>query len=166
MAQSVRERTSEIGVLKTMGFSNPAILLFMLGESTTCGARRRARSAGGMAVRTAGATSRALVICSGADSEMTRAPIGGDTRFRSSWRSSIRARASSLSVTGSNPRVNVEVQREAEYYAEKSQALSGLIRGLGFAIAALMGIGAVFGTILTMYTAVSTRSREIATCVR
>ena len=34
---------------------------------------------------------------------------------------------------------------------------------MGFGIAALMGIGAVFGAILTMYTAVSTRSREIAT---
>ncbi len=38
-----------------------------------------------------------------------------------------------------------------------------LIRTVGFGIAALMGIGAVFGAILTMYTAVSTRSREIAT---
>jgi putative ABC transport system permease protein len=63
----------------------------------------------------------------------------------------------------SNPQLNVQVQRETEYYAEKSRALSGLIRGVGFFIAALMGIGAVFGAILTMYTAVSTRSREIAT---
>jgi putative ABC transport system permease protein len=63
----------------------------------------------------------------------------------------------------SNPQLNVQVQRETEYYAEKSRALTGLIRGVGFGIAALMGIGAVFGAILTMYTAVSTRSREIAT---
>jgi putative ABC transport system permease protein len=34
---------------------------------------------------------------------------------------------------------------------------------VGFGIALLMGIGAVFGAILTMYTSVSTRSREIAT---
>jgi putative ABC transport system permease protein len=33
MAQSVRERTSEVGVLKTLGFSNAAILLLVLGES-------------------------------------------------------------------------------------------------------------------------------------
>ena len=63
----------------------------------------------------------------------------------------------------SNPQLNVQVRRETEYYAQQSQALSGLIRGVGFGIAALMGIGAVFGAILTMYTAVSTRSREIAT---
>jgi putative ABC transport system permease protein len=41
--------------------------------------------------------------------------------------------------------------------------MSSLIRGLGYTIAVLMGIGAVFGAILTMYTAVSTRTREIAT---
>ncbi len=62
-----------------------------------------------------------------------------------------------------NPQVNVQVRREAEYYAQQSRALTGLIEGIGFGIAALMGIGAVFGAILTMYTAVSTRSREIAT---
>lgn len=62
-----------------------------------------------------------------------------------------------------NPQVNVQVRRETEYYAQQSRALSGLIQGVGVGIAALMGIGAVFGAILTMYTAVSTRSREIAT---
>lgn len=62
-----------------------------------------------------------------------------------------------------NPQLNVQVRRETEYYAQQSRALSGLIQGIGFGIAALMGIGAVFGAILTMYTAVSTRSREIAT---
>lgn len=63
----------------------------------------------------------------------------------------------------SNPQVNVQVRRETEYYAQQSRALSSLIQGVGFGIAALMGVGAVFGAILTMYTAVSTRSREIAT---
>ncbi|MBI4486463.1 MAG: ABC transporter permease [Acidobacteria bacterium] len=63
----------------------------------------------------------------------------------------------------SNPQLNVQVRRETEYYAQQSQAISRLIQTVGFAIAALMGIGAVFGAILTMYTAVSTRAREIAT---
>jgi putative ABC transport system permease protein len=62
-----------------------------------------------------------------------------------------------------NPQLNVQVRRETEYYAQQSRALSALIQGVGFGIATLMGIGAVFGAILTMYTAVSTRSREIAT---
>jgi putative ABC transport system permease protein len=62
-----------------------------------------------------------------------------------------------------NPQLNIQVKRESEYYAAQSQALTGLIRTVGFGIAALMGIGAVFGAILTMYTAVATRAREIAT---
>jgi putative ABC transport system permease protein len=62
-----------------------------------------------------------------------------------------------------NPQVNVQVRREEDYYAQQSRALTSLIRTVGFGIAALMGIGAVFGAILTMYTAVSTRAREIAT---
>jgi putative ABC transport system permease protein len=63
----------------------------------------------------------------------------------------------------SNPQLNVAVRRENEYYATQSQALTRLIRTIGFSIAGLMGIGAVFGAILTMYTAVATRAREIAT---
>jgi len=63
----------------------------------------------------------------------------------------------------SNPQVNVAIRREDEYYAAQSVAMSRLIRSIGFGIAALMGIGAVFGAILTMYTAVATRAREIAT---
>lgn len=62
-----------------------------------------------------------------------------------------------------NPQLNVQVKRENEYYAQQSRSLSSLIQGVGFGIAFLMGIGAVFGAILTMYTAVSTRAREIAT---
>jgi putative ABC transport system permease protein len=62
-----------------------------------------------------------------------------------------------------NPQLNVQVLRESDYYAQQSQVMSGLIRGIGYTIAVLMGIGAVFGAILTMYTAVSTRTREIAT---
>ena len=62
-----------------------------------------------------------------------------------------------------NPQLNVQVQREGDYYAQQSQVMSSLIRGIGYTIAVLMGVGAVFGAILTMYTAVSTRTREIAT---
>jgi len=48
-------------------------------------------------------------------------------------------------------------------YQAHSRTLTTLIRTVGFGIAILMGFGAVFGAILTMYTAVSTRTREIAT---
>jgi putative ABC transport system permease protein len=63
----------------------------------------------------------------------------------------------------SDPRLNLEVQRESEYYAEQSQTIVNLITTLGTLIAGLMGIGAVFGAINTMYSAVAARTREIAT---
>ena len=62
-----------------------------------------------------------------------------------------------------NPQLNVSVVPETEYYAAHSRTLTTVIRTVGFGIAVLMGFGAVFGAILTMYTAVSTRTREIAT---
>jgi len=62
-----------------------------------------------------------------------------------------------------NPQLNVDVRREHEYYRSRSEAMTRLINTLGFGIAFLMGIGAVFGAVLTMYTAVATRTREIAT---
>jgi putative ABC transport system permease protein len=62
-----------------------------------------------------------------------------------------------------NPQLNVQVRKESDYYAAQSQVMTSLIRGVGYTIAVLMGIGAVFGAILTMYTAVATRTREIAT---
>ena len=62
-----------------------------------------------------------------------------------------------------DPRLNVKVQKKAEYHAGQSQMLSGLIRTLGIAVGLLMGFGAIFGALNTMYTAVSARTREIAT---
>lgn len=63
----------------------------------------------------------------------------------------------------SDPRVNVTVMREREYYAEQSRVMQTIIRTIGMSIAALMGLGAIFGAVNTMYSAVSARTREIAT---
>ncbi len=63
----------------------------------------------------------------------------------------------------SDPRLNVKVIRERDYYAEQSTLLRNLITGLGTLVAGLMGAGAIFGALNTMYTAVSARTREIAT---
>lgn len=62
-----------------------------------------------------------------------------------------------------DPRVNVTVTRETDFYAEQSTLISNLITGLGTLVATLMGIGAVIGALNTMYTSVSSRTREIAT---
>ena len=62
-----------------------------------------------------------------------------------------------------DPRLNLKVLRETDYFAEQSQMVSNLITTLGAGIALLMGIGAIFGAINTMYSAVASRTREIAT---
>ncbi len=62
-----------------------------------------------------------------------------------------------------NPRLQVTVIREPDYYAQQSQVMQTIIRTIGFGIAGLMGLGAIFGAINTMYSAVANRTREIAT---
>lgn len=63
----------------------------------------------------------------------------------------------------SDPRLNVKPMRESEYYDSQSTTVYNLITGLGTIIAVIMGLGAIFGALNTMYTAVSSRTREIAT---
>ena len=63
----------------------------------------------------------------------------------------------------SDPRVTVQVDREVDYYAKQSRQLTTLITVLGSIVAVVMGIGAVFGALNTMYSAVAERAREIAT---
>jgi putative ABC transport system permease protein len=63
----------------------------------------------------------------------------------------------------SDPRLNVKPMRESEYYDSQSTTVYNLITGLGTLIAVIMGLGAIFGALNTMYTAVSSRTREIAT---
>lgn len=63
----------------------------------------------------------------------------------------------------SDPRLNVKPVLEIDYYSEQSTGLYNTITGLGTLIAVVMGLGAIFGALNTMYTAVSSRSREIAT---
>jgi putative ABC transport system permease protein len=63
----------------------------------------------------------------------------------------------------SNPQITVSAMRAPEYYGSQTETLQRIIRTIGGIIALLMGVGAVFGAIITMYTAVASRTREIAT---
>lgn len=62
-----------------------------------------------------------------------------------------------------DPRMNVDVWREIDYYAKQSTTMTRLITVLGGLVAAIMAIGAIFGALNTMYSAVAERGREIAT---
>lgn len=62
-----------------------------------------------------------------------------------------------------DPRLDVQVLRETEYYGNQGRTLRAIIEKLGFGLAVLMGVGAIFGAVNTMYSAVAARTREIAT---
>lgn len=65
-------------------------------------------------------------------------------------------------ITG-NPALNHTVKREAEYYAEQAGRLSGMMRNLGYVVAGIMALGALFAAVNTMYAAIKVRAVEIAT---
>jgi putative ABC transport system permease protein len=63
----------------------------------------------------------------------------------------------------SNPQLSVKVEKQAEFNDAQSSAMTKMINTLGVLIAGLMAVGAIFGALNTMYSAVSARTREIAT---
>jgi len=62
-----------------------------------------------------------------------------------------------------DPRVQVSIKREPEFYAEQQKVMSTLINGAGWVFAFLMGLAAIFAAVNTMFNAVASRVREIAT---
>lgn len=62
-----------------------------------------------------------------------------------------------------DPKLNFDVKRESDYLAEQSEPLSKFIKMIGYPLAILMALGAIFGAVNTMYTSVANRTREIAT---
>lgn len=63
----------------------------------------------------------------------------------------------------SNPQLKVKVLRQAEFYADQSTMTTSFITGIGTVIAFMMALGALLGALNTMYNAVASRGREIAT---
>jgi putative ABC transport system permease protein len=63
----------------------------------------------------------------------------------------------------SDPRLQVDVDTTAAYFSKQSEGMSKVITTIGIVVGAIMAIGAVFGALNTMFAAVATRAREIAT---
>lgn len=61
-----------------------------------------------------------------------------------------------------DPRLHVDVRREAAFFAGQSTLLATILRFLAFFVTGIMAVGAVFGAINTMDAMVSARTREIA----
>src|SRR6202167_499707 len=62
-----------------------------------------------------------------------------------------------------DPQLKVDVQREPDYYAAQSKQLTQIINAVGKTVAIIMAIGAMFGALNSMYSAVAARGLEIAT---
>jgi putative ABC transport system permease protein len=63
----------------------------------------------------------------------------------------------------SNPQLNVKAERQTDYNADQSTLITNLIKVIGGIIGTLMGFGAIFGALNTMFGAVAARTREIST---
>jgi putative ABC transport system permease protein len=62
-----------------------------------------------------------------------------------------------------NPQLSVDVQRERDYYAHQSERMTTVLSFVAYVVGGIMAVGALFGALNTMYSAVSVRTREIAT---
>jgi putative ABC transport system permease protein len=62
-----------------------------------------------------------------------------------------------------DPRVRVSVQSEREFYVDQQKLMSTIINGVGWTLAIMMGIAALFAALNTLFNAVQQRVREIAT---
>jgi putative ABC transport system permease protein len=105
----------------------------------------------------------------GFDSEIWSDVVGVSDAFDRASYSSVLIRAENVATRDqlvsrieSEQRLKLESKSELAYYEEQTSA-SGPIRGLGIFVAIIMGIGACFGGMNTMYASVAYRTREIGT---
>ena len=62
-----------------------------------------------------------------------------------------------------DPRLTLDAKRENRYYAEQSERMAQFLRILGTALTIIFSLGAIIGAMITMYSAVATRTSEIGT---
>src|SRR5690554_828505 len=105
------------------------------------------------------------------DSEIwADAEIVATTYRRGSSRNSITARLvepgafNAFDATlEADPRLQVEADTTAEFFARQSETMTRVLRIIGIVVGSIMAIGAVFGALNTMFATVASRAREIAT---
>jgi putative ABC transport system permease protein len=62
-----------------------------------------------------------------------------------------------------DPRLTLEAKREKQYYVEQSRMMAKFLRILGMSLTIIFSLGAIIGAMITMYSAVATRTGEIGT---
>ena len=97
-------------------------------------------------------------------------PVAQSAFRRGGWVTSMRLQVSDPAVipqlaeiVEKDPRLDLKIVSEREYYASQGKGLSRLITSFGYSVAVIMAIGAIFSALNTMYSAVSSRTIEIAT---
>jgi len=110
---------------------------------------------------------------SGGDSHESELMADGETvlsAYRRNLYQSVIAQLESKDSLGafkkaltSDPQLSVDVMSERQYYAQQSEQMSKVLSFVAYVVGGIMAIGALFGALNTMYSAVSTRSQEIAT---
>jgi putative ABC transport system permease protein len=79
------------------------------------------------------------------------------------WLEDVNAFGKFKDAATSNPTLSVEVQRETAYFEAASKPIGRILNVIAYVIGGFMALGAVFGALNTMYSAISARSVEIAT---
>jgi putative ABC transport system permease protein len=149
----------------------PAVTEVIIGRSAA--GQYRGVSIGDK-VRTRNATWTIVgTFATGGDSRESEIMTDADTLISSNHRAGFQSITAMLESPGtfqrfkdaitSNPALAVDVMREPEYFKHASEQISRVISFLAYVVGGIMAVGAVFGALNTMYSAVSERLREIAT---
>src|SRR6267378_437681 len=112
---------------------------------------------------------RELIAGVGAAKQFRGLNVGGVLHLRNADRSAVALLTGPAEFTAfkdaltTDPQLKVDVQREPDYYAAQSRQLTRIINVVGKTVAIIMAIGAMFGALNSMYSAVAARGLEIAT---
>jgi len=98
------------------------------------------------------------------------ANVVNDTYGRGSGRNSATVKLTSAAAfkdfkaaLAANPQLKVDASTTLEFFAKQSEKMTQILRVIGITVGAIMAVGAVFGALNTMFAAVASRAREIAT---
>jgi putative ABC transport system permease protein len=98
------------------------------------------------------------------------ATVVNDTYKRGAGRNSATVKLESASAIKTfsdaleaNPQLKVKATTTLEFFAKQSEKMTQFLRIIGMVVGGIMAVGAVFGALNTMFAAVATRAREIAT---
>ena len=98
------------------------------------------------------------------------APVVAETYSRGASRNSVTVKLTDAAAfkdfkaaLEANPQLKVDATTTLAFFAKQSEQMTKILRIIGIVVGSIMAVGAVFGALNTMFAAVATRAREIAT---